>query len=196
METRDLALEAVLAHVPRLGWSRAAVEAGLADLGEAPETAALLLPRGPLALINAWAAMNDRRMTEQAETADLSGLRTPARIRAVFALRLALVAPHRQALRHAAGLLATPCGLPTAFRLEARAADAMWKAAGDSSTGFSRHTRRATLAAIHAATMAYWMRDDATTEEDALAFFDRRLASLGRRRRFPGRASDTVSHAA
>lgn len=183
---QDQLLDALLPHVPRLGWTRAAVRAGLADLGMPPAQAPLAFPANPFRLIDAWAALNDRRMGEAAEAIDMAALRTPARVRAVFEIRLRLLAPHRQALRSAMALLATPCGLPTAIRIEARAADAMWRAAGDASTDFSRHTRRLTLAAIHTATLAYWLRHDAVSAAEALAFFDRRLAELPKKRRRPG----------
>ncbi|MBE9603703.1 COQ9 family protein [Acetobacteraceae bacterium H6797] len=187
------ALDALLPHAPRLGWSRAALEAGLADLGLPRAEAGLLFGPGPFRLIEAWARLNDRRMTAAAAEADFEGLRTPGRVRAVVELRLGLLAPHKQALRSAVGLLATPFGLPSAWRIEARTVDAIWKAAGDASSDFSRHSKRAILAAIHTATLAYWLRNDGTSIEEAMAFFDRRLAMLPKKRK---RASSTVSEAA
>jgi ubiquinone biosynthesis protein COQ9 len=62
----------------------------------------------------------------------------------------------------------------------------MWYAAGDSSADFSWYTRRASLGAIYAATLAYWLRDDDPDTTDAMAFLDRRLADLARLQRRPG----------
>ena len=61
-------------------------------------------------------------------------------------------------------------------------------AAGDTSADFSWYTRRASLGAIYAATLAYWLRDDSPDLAAAMGFLDRRLADLGRlQRRRPRR---------
>ncbi|MBX6376726.1 MAG: COQ9 family protein, partial [Acetobacteraceae bacterium] len=90
------------------------------------------------------------------------------------------------ALRHALALLALPWNAGAAARCTARTVDAIWYAAGDRSADFSWYTRRASLAAIYAATLAYWLRpeaDGADPEEHlaaTLAFLDRRMADLAR----------------
>jgi ubiquinone biosynthesis protein COQ9 len=56
----------------------------------------------------------------------------------------------------------------------------MWHAAGDRSADFSWYTRRATLAGVYGAVLAYWVRDDDPEVEDALDFLDRRLADVAR----------------
>ena len=75
-----------------------------------------------------------------------------------------------------------------AARTLARTADAIWAAAGDRSADFSWYTRRATVAAVYAATLTYWLREPVGMDE-ALAFLDRRLAGLARLRR-PGPARE------
>jgi ubiquinone biosynthesis protein COQ9 len=59
----------------------------------------------------------------------------------------------------------------------------MWYAAGDRSADFSWYTRRATLAAVYTATLAFWLGPRAPDMEEALAFLDRRLADLAPRKR-------------
>ena len=56
----------------------------------------------------------------------------------------------------------------------------MWHAAGDTSADFSWYTRRATLAAIYTATIAWWLRDEDPSIFGAMEFLDRRLADLSR----------------
>jgi ubiquinone biosynthesis protein COQ9 len=80
----------------------------------------------------------------------------------------------------AASLLAMPGNAPAALRTTARTVDAMWHAAGDNSADFSWYTRRATLAGIYVATLAWWLRDSDPGISGAMAFLDRRLADLGR----------------
>ena len=175
---RDAALRALLPLVPERGWTRSALRAALVSLGQPPELAESLFPRGPAGLVEAWCDLTDREMAAAAAAEDLDSLRIPARIRALVGLRLPLLAPQKEAARRAAGLLALPWNLPAAGRVSARTADAIWVAAGDTSTDRSWYTRRATLAGIYTATMTFWLARDSM--EDTMAFLDRRLAELAK----------------
>lgn len=180
---RDAAIRAALPHVPALGWIEAALEAGLRDIGEDPMAHLWLFPRGSVSAAEAWADLGDRDMAEAA--GDLSHLRVPGRIRRLHAIRLEQSEPHREALRRALSVLTLPWNAAAAARSLGRTADAMWAAAGDASADFSWYTRRASLGAIYAATLAYWL--PGRSSEEALAFLDRRLAGLARLQR-PRRA--------
>jgi ubiquinone biosynthesis protein COQ9 len=115
-----------------------------------------------------------------ATAGDLSGLRTPGRIRALVEARLRAVAPHKEALRQAVALMALPWNAGLAIRTGARTSNAIWQAAGDRSDDVSWYTRRASLAAIYAATLAFWLRDESEETGPALAFLDRRMGGLAR----------------
>lgn len=179
---RDAALRAALPHVEAGGWTMTALEAGIRAAGHDPVAATWMFPRGIVSAIEAWADLTDRDVAAAAGP-EVAALRIPDRIRAVVAARLRLLAPHKRALRGALGLLALPWNAIPAARIAARTADAMWHAAGDASADFSWYTRRATLAAIYGATLAYWLRDEDPEVDAALGFLDRRLADLGRLRR-------------
>lgn len=188
---RDAALRAMVPLVPRMGWSRAAIAAGLAGAGLPAEEAGILFPRGPASAVDAWLDQADREMA--AAAGDLTGLRTPGRIRALVEARLRLAAPHKEALRRAMALLALPWNAALAVRTGARTANAIWHAAGDRSSDVSWYTRRMSLAAIYGATLAFWLRDDAEDPGPALAFLERRMAGLARlgrcRKRLSGAAA-------
>lgn len=175
---RDAAIRAILPLVPAMGWTRRAVAAGLEDAGLPPEDAAFLFPRGAVSAVEAWLDLADRDMAEAA--GDLSGLRTPDRIRLLIATRLRQAAPHRDAVRQALALLALPWNAAIGLRSAARTTSAMWYAAGDRSADFSWYTRRASLGAVYAATLAFWLRDDSEDLGPTLDFLDRRLADLAR----------------
>jgi ubiquinone biosynthesis protein COQ9 len=183
---RDAALAAALPHVPALGWTMAALRRGLREAGGDPLDAELLFPGGGIDMIEAFADLTDRRMEAEAAALDLPALRVPARVRALVALRLRLLAPDKAALRRAAGLLALPGRKRVALACAARTADAIWHAAGDTSADFSWYTRRATLAAVHGSTMLFWLSRHDEDDSATLAFLDRRLAgvaALGKARR-------------
>jgi ubiquinone biosynthesis protein COQ9 len=175
---RDAAIRAILPLVPVMGWTPRAIAAGLRAAGFAPEEAEILFPRGPVSAIEAWIDLADREMA--AAAGDLSALRTADRVRMLIATRLRQAMPHKAALRQALALLALPWNAPTALRTAARTASAIWYAAGDSSADFSWYTRRASLMAIYAATLAYWLREDSEDLGPTLDFLDRRLAGLAR----------------
>lgn len=175
---RDAAIRAMLPLVPAMGWTARAIAAGLHAAGLPEEEASFLFPRGALSAIAAWRDLADRDMV--AAAGDVSTLRVSARVRALVAARLALIAPHKEAARQAAALLALPWNAPAALHGAARTADAIWVAAGDASDDLSRHTRRATLAAILAATLAFFLHDESEDIGPTLGFLDRRLADLAR----------------
>lgn len=186
---RDAALRAVLPYVNRLGWGQPALRAGLAEAGLDPDSLAWLFPRGAIDAIEAWVDLADRDMAATAAAENLGALRTPARIRRLILLRLVQAEEHREAVRRA--LASFACHPAIALRTTARTADAMWNAAGDSSSDFSWYTRRASLAAVYAATLAFWLQRPDPGLEATAAFLDRRLADLGRlsRRRRPAAAA-------
>lgn len=184
---RDAALRAMLPQVVQLGWTRAALRAGLAEAGEPPAAAEWLFPRGPIEMVEAWCDLADREMDAAAAAEDLTARRIPARIRRVILIRLEQAAGHKEAVRRALALLALPWNAPVALRTLARTASAMWHAAGDSSADFSWYTRRMTLAGVYSATLAFWLRDTRPDLSATEAFLDRRLADLAKLQR-PRRA--------
>jgi ubiquinone biosynthesis protein COQ9 len=107
----------------------------------------------------------------------LATQRVSQAVRTLIATRLALAAPHRQAVRRAVALLALPGHMGVAARCSLATVNAIWAAAGDRSADFSWYTKRAILASVYTATLLFWL-NDAHDMEDSLAFLDRRLAQL------------------
>ena len=179
-DARDAALDAILPLVPLYGWQGSAIAEGLRDAGMASEDAEWLFPRGAISAIEAWIDLADRRMEAAGLAADLTGMRTHERVRFLIKARLEAAEPHRDALRAALSLLAMPWNTPIAARSLARSVSVIWYAAGDKSADFSWYTRRATLAAIYSATLAFWLSGRGDGLEAALDFLDRRLADHAR----------------
>ncbi|MEI6158297.1 MAG: COQ9 family protein [Roseococcus sp.] len=171
-------IDAAVRRARQHGWSSETLRLALGDCDEPADLVPSAFPRGVTGAIEAWAALTDARMDAAASMEDLASLRTPARIRRVVELRLLLLEPDREALRSALALLALPWNAPTGLRLLARTASAIWHAAGDNSADFSWYTRRATLAAVYSATLAFWMRPIQPEMAAVLSFLDRRLQDL------------------
>jgi ubiquinone biosynthesis protein COQ9 len=181
---RDAALDALVPLVSQRGWTVDALRAA------AGEDADLLFPGGAVEMAEAWADLADRRMEAGAATLDLDGMRLPARVRAVIALRLAQSRPHKEAVRRALAVLARSGAGLAAARATGRTVDAIWHAAGDQSADFSWYTKRAILAGVYAGTLLRWLADTSEDDGPTLAFLDARLADVNRigkvRRRVEG----------
>jgi ubiquinone biosynthesis protein COQ9 len=177
---RDAAIDAMLPHVPELGWTRAALAAGLKDAGLPEEDADLLFPLGPADMVETFVDLADRRMEQDAAAADFAGKGLTKRVRGVIALRLARWHDHKDAVRRGLGLLSLPQNARAGAASLARTVDSIWHAAGDTSADFSWYTKRAILAGVYSATMLAWLRDESEDDAATLAFLDRRLADVGR----------------
>ena len=126
-------------------------------------------------MVEAWFAAVDGKMAESLDARNVRAMKIRDRIRAAVLARLGEAARHPDALRRALALLARPHHAARAGKLAWRAADAMWRAVGDTSVDFAWYTKRATLAAVYGATMLAWMDDDSEGFADTRAFLDRRI---------------------
>jgi ubiquinone biosynthesis protein COQ9 len=175
---RDRLIEAMLPDIAFEGWTRAAVHAGARNAGLRLPEALALFPGGAADLVGCFSRWADRHMLDRLEAAPLDGLRTHERIARAIAIRLEILQPWREAVRRGLTVLALPQNVPLALRLLYETVDAIWYAAGDSATDFSFYTKRASLAAVHTATMLYWLEDRSEGFADTRAFLDRRLGDL------------------
>jgi ubiquinone biosynthesis protein COQ9 len=100
------------------------------------------------------------------------------RIAAGVLARLEVLLPHREALRRALSLLASPPNLPLAAKLLYDTVDTIWHAAGDRSTDFNFYTKRGLLAGVYAATTLYWLDDRSDDMAATEAFLERRLGEV------------------
>ncbi len=179
-ETRDKLCAAALVHVPFDGWTARALRAGAADLGLDPALAANAFPGGPAELLEAFSAEIDRRMLAELEARDLEAMKHRQRIATAVRARLELLAPHREAVRRGLSFLAVPRHAALGVRCLYRSVDAIWHAAGDTSTDYNFYTKRMLLAGVYSATLLFWLNDESEGCSETWAFLDPRLAELVR----------------
>ncbi|KRB82686.1 RpsU-divergently transcribed [Sphingomonas sp. Root710] len=174
-ELRVALAERIAGHAVFDGWTETALAGAAAELGIPADRAALCFPGGAIEMIDAWFAVIDAHMAAKLDAAGASGWKIRDRIRGAVLARLDEASAHPDALRRALAILARPANMARAARLCWRAADAMWRAAGDSSVDAAWYTKRATLAAVYSATLMAWMDDDSEGFADTRAFLDRRI---------------------
>jgi ubiquinone biosynthesis protein COQ9 len=177
---RDALIEAMLADVPFDGWSRATLRAAARRIGIPTAEALALFPNGPAQFVACFSRWADRHMLDRLENSSLDQLRVPGRIALAINHRLEIVEPWREAVRRALTILALPQHAPLALRLLYETVDGIWYAVGDSATDFSFYTKRATLVAIYATALLYWLEDRSEGFAETHAFLDRRLADAAR----------------
>lgn len=179
-EIRVALAPAIAAAATFDGFTALAVANAARDAGVDPDVAQLAFPGGAADIVDAWFASVDAAMLTLLPAETLAAMKIRDRITGLVEARLAIIAPQRESLRRALGVLALPTNVPLAARLGWRAADAMWAAAGDTATDFNHYSKRAILGSVYAATMAVFLNDDSEGHADTRAFLARRIAGVMR----------------
>jgi ubiquinone biosynthesis protein COQ9 len=176
----DKALEklvyAALPHVAFDGWSQATLAEAAADSGLSLAEAEALVPRGGVDMALAYHHLGDAQMVEELAARDLEAMRF--RDRVTLAVHLRLVGSNAEVVRRGSALFALPLYAADGARALWGTADAIWVALGDTSTDVNWYSKRATLSAVYAATVLYWLGDDSPDHEATWAFLDRRIADV------------------
>lgn len=162
------------------GWSETALAAAATNLGVLADRARLAIPGGAVDMIDAWFASVDVAMATTLPPSALAARKIRDRITDLVLARLAIVTPHREALRRAFAILALPTNLAAGARLGWRAADVMWRLAGDTATGFAHYTKRTTLGAVYLSTALVLLDDESEEQADTRAFLARRIDGVMR----------------
>lgn len=167
-------------HAAFDGWRVEAVTMAAAECRIDKDIAGLAFPGGAMDMIDAWFASIDARMLEVWPPEKLAALSIRKRITALVEARLTLLARDREALRRAQAILAMPRNAAHAAKLGWRAADSMWRAAGDESTDLNHYSKRLTLAGVYAATLLVFVNDESEGHAETHAFLARRIEGVMR----------------
>jgi ubiquinone biosynthesis protein COQ9 len=167
-------------HAAFDGWRREAVTMAAEQCGIDADIATLAFPGGAMEMIDAWFESIDSRMREALPQEKLATLSIRMRITALVETRLTLLARDREALRRAQAVMAMPRNAAAAARLGWRAADVMWRAAGDETTDLNHYTKRLTLAGVYAATLLVFVDDESEDWAETRAFLARRIEGVMR----------------
>jgi ubiquinone biosynthesis protein COQ9 len=176
-ELRPVLARELPRHAGFDGWNDRAVESAAMVLGVKPEVAALVF-ENRVEMIDAWFAAVDAEMLGRLPAETLAAMKIRERITALVEARIAILAPDKEALRRALAILAFPGNAPRAVQLGWRAADVMWRAAGDTATDYNHYTKRAILGSVYAATMAVFLGDESDGWAETRAFLARRIEGV------------------
>ncbi|WP_428663309.1 COQ9 family protein [Reyranella sp.] len=177
---RSQLAEAVASEAAFSGWSLGAMRTAARHIGAPEGEAERLFPGGPVAVL-AWLSERADLLTVEAmEAAGASGLKIRERIKTAVRARIERTVGGRESVRRGLAMLALPPNAPLGLKLLYRTVDALWYAAGDTSTDFNFYTKRATLAGVYSATLFYWLNDRSEGSEATWGFLDRRIDNVMR----------------
>ena len=176
--TSAAVVKATLLHVPFEGWTDEALALGATDAGVEPHMASALFPRGAIDAIALHSRLADAEMVAAFDALPEKPQKIHLAIRTLVLLRLEAAQSNKDAVRRALTTLALPIHSRISAKLLYETVDAMWRAVGQTDTGFSFYTRRATLATVYSATLLAWLADNSGDMAKTVGFLDRRLANV------------------
>lgn len=156
-------IKSALNQVPEHGWTSKAFTAAEAAEKLPAGLYRATFPEGMQQFIRAfhdW--LNDEMQTAVASQSDFDSAKVREKIYRCVMARFNLLQPYRQAMRQMAAHQMLPWNSPLAIGDLGRAADAMWKVAGDRSIDYNYYTKRMLLAGVYAASLPVWLSDESS----------------------------------
>ncbi|KAL5963877.1 Ubiquinone biosynthesi protein COQ9 mitochondrial [Taenia solium] len=203
-EMCERALEAAVAHVPTLGWSRDSLEAACMELDLPPGLHSIAMPRGPIDLVLYFYESRNHHLADvlakwrKEDVADGKnyiiakpnsfGFEAPPPFKTKQETDTFLHRAIEHRLRandevypqwgQAMGLLTLPQYIPAAIGLEAQLVDEIWAQAGDRSVDMNWYAKRLGLAYVYKLTELFYIQDTSPDHKATWDFLDRRIADL------------------
>ncbi|SHI83612.1 COQ9 family protein [Wenxinia saemankumensis] len=166
-------------HVAFDGWSDALLPIVAAQEDVRLSEVRRLFPRGAVDIAAASHRMGDAEMTRRIAEADMTGMRFRDRVARALEIRLEAI-EDKEAARRATALFALPHLAPEGARLIWGTADAVWTALGDTSRDANWYSKRATLSAVWASVVLFWLGDDSWEGQATRDFISRRIDDVMR----------------
>jgi ubiquinone biosynthesis protein COQ9 len=185
---KDNVLDAALKHAVFDGFSDKLLARAGEEVGADKKALARLFPQGPLSLVAAFSERSDAEMERRLAAMDLKSMKIRERIAAAVKARIDALRPWKEAARRAAALLTLPPHAALGAQLVYNTVDAMWRAAGDSSTDFNFYTKRGILAAVYTSTLMRWFTDTSADESATEQFLKDRIENVMQFERFKAQA--------
>ncbi|HTT98592.1 MAG TPA: COQ9 family protein [Rhizomicrobium sp.] len=177
-DAKAAVLEAALKRAPDEGFTDGMLAAAGKDAGVATELVTHLFPQGPASLVEFFSEQSDAAMERALADKDLAAMKIRERISAAVLARINAIRSHKEAARRAAAFLLMPAHAPLGMKLLYSTVDAMWRAAGDTSTDFNFYTKRAILSAVYSSTLMRWFNDASEDESATHEFLAARIENV------------------
>jgi ubiquinone biosynthesis protein COQ9 len=193
-QMREAVLAAVLPHAAFDGFTDSVLQKAGTEAGASKADLARLFENGPISLIEFYSHWADAEMEKRLAGCDLKAMKIRERIACAVKTRLAVLKPQKEAARRAAALLSLPMHAALGAKLLYRTVDAMWRAAGDTTTDFNFYTKRGILAGVYGSTAMRWFNDTSGDEKVTDEFLAARIENVMQFEKFKAKAKDALSN--
>ena len=153
-----------------------------------------LFPDGPLSLIEYYSHSVDTEMEKVLAGLDLPKRKIRERIKLAVLTRLSILKPNKEAARRAGALLSLPMNAALGAKLLYASVDAIWRAAGDTSTDFNFYTKRGILAGVYGSVLVRWFNDAGDEQSATDKFLDDRIENVMQFEKFKAKAKEALSN--
>ncbi len=172
-------LDAALPAIVFDGWTLATLENAATSIGLTAFDVKRAFPNGVADALALFSSRADEQMLAAlAADYDLANMKIRERIATCVMVRLRQNTQHREAVRRALGFYALPWNASAGLTALYATVDAMWRAAGDTSTDYNFYTKRALLAGVFTSTVKVWLDDVSENLADTEAFLRRRIENV------------------
>jgi ubiquinone biosynthesis protein COQ9 len=193
-ELKAAVLDAVLKDAAFDGFTDKVLEKAGASAGADKAQLARLFPGGPMSLIEFYSQTVDSEMEKRLAGMDLAAMKIRARISTAIKTRLEILKPHKEAARRASAALALPVNAALAAKLLYQSVDAIWRAAGDTSTDFNFYTKRGILAGVYGSVLVRWFNDTSEDQAATDAFLSARIENVMQFEKFKAKTKEALAN--
>jgi ubiquinone biosynthesis protein COQ9 len=193
-EMRETVLAAALPHAAFDGFTDSMLQKAGAEAGVSKTELTRLFENGAISLVEFYSTHTDAEMEKRLGAMDLKAMKIRERIATAVKARLAILKPHKEAARRAAAMLSLPMHAALGAKLMYRTVDAMWRAAGDTSTDFNFYTKRGILAGVYGSTAMRWFNDTSEDEKPTDDFLAARIENVMQFEKFKAKAKQALSN--
>jgi len=191
---KEAVLLAALPHAAFDGFTDSVLAKAGTEAGVSKADLARLFEDGPIGLVAYFSEWADAGMATRLTALDLKAMKIRARIAASVMARLDALEAHKEAARRAAALLSLPMHAALGAKLVYATVDAMWRAAGDTSTDFNFYTKRGILAGVYGSTAMRWFNDTSEDGAPTREFLAARIENVMQFEKFKAKAKEALSN--
>ncbi len=172
-------LDAALPNIVFDGWTLGTLEKSAKAIGLTDFDVKRAFPNGVIDAVNYFTRRADEQMVAALERDyDLPSMKIRERIATAVMVRLRAQAANREAVRRAAAVYAMPWHASDALNSLYATVDAIWRAAGDTSTDYNFYTKRLLLSKVYTTTVTVWLDDTTPDLSETEAFLRRRIENV------------------
>lgn len=187
-------LDAALPSIVFDGWTLGTLENAAKSIGLTAFDVKRAFPGGVADALSLFSTRADAAMLEElSKNYNLPTLKIRERIATAVMVRLRRNTPHREAVRRALGFYTLPWNAPAGMRALYATCDAIWRAAGDTSTDYNFYTKRAMLAGVYTTTLRVWLDDTSENLSETEAFLRRRIENVMQIEKAKAKARESCS---